>query len=85
MSNEVKLSKNKESDEVEADITDNRCITDFTQVASVAKGGEYVPGMERRRQSLRAKLEREKFDRKKKILSNPFIATFRNLFSAPRQ
>ena len=84
MSDEVKLPENNASETPDADITDNRCITDFTQVASIAQGGEYVPGMERRRQSLRAKLEREKFERKKKVLSNPFIATFRNLFSASR-
>ena len=85
MSDEVKLPENSESEVHDADITDNRSITDFTQVVSVAQGGEYMPGMERRRQSLRAKLEREKFERKKKILSNPFVATFRNLFGASRQ
>ena len=84
MSDEAKLPENIESETHDADNTDNRCITDFTQVASVARGGEYVTGIERRSQSLRAKLEREKFERKKKILSNPFIATFRNLFGASR-
>ena len=84
MIDEVKQPENNETEKSEADITDNRSITDFTQVASVAQGGEYQPSMERRRQSLRAKLEREKFERKKKVLSNPFLATFRNLFGASR-
>lgn len=85
MSDDDKQAITEESDTADADNTDNRCVTDFTQVASVAKGGEYVPCMDRRRQSLRAKLEREKFERKKQILSNPFIATFRNLFGTSRQ
>ena len=85
MSDEAKQPELEESASHTDDITDNRSVTDFTQIASVAQGGEYVQGLERRRQSLRAKLEREKFDRKKRILSNPFLATFRNLFGASRQ
>ena len=64
------------------DGTDNRTITDFTQVASVARGGEYAP--ERRRQTLRAKLEREQYERDQQHLANSFITTFRNLFSTTR-
>jgi hypothetical protein len=85
MSDDVKNSVPEDSEAADVDSTDHRCVTDFTQVASVAQGGEYVPGMERRRQSLRAKLERERFERKKEIMSNPLIATFLNLFGASRQ
>ena len=61
--------------------TGNKTITDYTQVASVAQGGEYVP--ERRRQTLRAKLEREQYERDQH-LANSFITTFRNLFNTTR-
>ena len=84
MSDKIKDSDHQESASRDEDITDNRTVTDYTQIASVAQGGEYMPGMERRRQSLRAKLEREKFERKKRMLSNPLVATFRNLFGASR-
>ena len=63
------------------DLTGNKTVTDYTQVASVAQGGEYVP--ERRRQSLRARLEREKYERDQQ-LANSFITTFRSLFSTTR-
>ena len=63
------------------DLSGNKTITDYTQVASVAQGGEYVP--ERRRQTLRAKLEREQYERDQQ-LANSFITTFRNLFSNTR-
>lgn len=64
------------------DCTGSSTVTDYTQIVSVAWGGEYAP--ERRRQSLRAKLEREQYERDKKALANPFITTFRNLFSTSR-
>ena len=56
------------------DFTDSQ-LTDFTQIASCAVG---TP-IERRRQSLRAKLEREKFEREKPG-EDRFITTVRNLF-----
>ena len=75
----------KDSDKPEisenTDSTDSKTITDYTQVASIAQGGEYVP--ERRRQSLRAKLEREQYERDQQLV-NSFITTFRNLFSTTR-
>ena len=52
-----------------------KTVTDYTQVASCAVG--IMP--ERRRQSLRAKLEREQFERENEADEN-FITTFRNLF-----
>ena len=64
------------------DLTSNKTVTDYTQVVSVAQGGEYMP--ERRRQSLRAKLEREQFERDQQHLNNSFITTFRNLFNNTR-
>ena len=75
----------KDSDNPEVsentDSTGNKTVTDYTQVASVAQGGEYVP--ERRRQTLRAKLEREQYERDQQV-ANSFITTFRNLFSTTR-
>jgi len=60
----------------EREVTDNSLINTFTQVASCAVGDARI---ERRRQSLRAKLEREKFERQQR-LENSFITSFRNLF-----
>lgn len=54
--------------------------TNFTQVASCAVGDTRV---EQRRQSLRAKLEREQYERDAK-LQHSFITTFRNFFSITR-
>ena len=54
--------------------------TNFTQVASCAVGDARV---EQRRQSLRAKLEREQYERDAK-LQESFITTFRNFFSITR-
>ena len=56
--------------------TDTNLSITFTQIASCVVGAEFV---EHRRQSLRAKLERERFERdklRKQSLSN----TFRKLF-----
>ena len=58
-------------DNMESDLT----IT-FTQIASCIVGAEYI---EHRRQSLRAKLERESYQRKK-LQQQSFPNTFRNLF-----
>ena len=74
-------SENTEVSE-NTDFTGGTTVTDFTQIASVAQGGEYVP--ERRRQSLRAKLEREQYERDQQQLANSFITTFRSLFSTTR-
>jgi len=62
----------------DSDITDSTSVTTFTQIASCAVGDGYV---ERRRQSLRAKLEREQYEREEE-LHNTFSSTFRNLFKA---
>jgi len=52
----------------------------YTQVASCAVGDTQV---ERRQQTLRARLEREQYERDQQI-QNSFIETFRNLFSPTR-
>lgn len=62
------------------DNTDNSLPITYTQVASCAIGNDRV---ERRRQTLRAKLEREVYDRQKQ-LENSFIQTFRNIFSTTK-
>jgi hypothetical protein len=62
------------------DSTDNSLSKTYTQVASCAFGKNKV---ERRRQSLRAKLERERYERQQK-LEQSFINTFRNLISSAR-
>ena len=59
----------------EIDATDDSLIRTYTQVVSCAVGDTFV---ERRRQSLRAKLEREQFERQKR-LDKSFTRTFRNL------
>ena len=58
------------------DMTDNSLMRTYTQVVSCVVGNRVV---ERRRQSLRAKLERERFEREKE-LENSFATTIRNLF-----
>ena len=64
----------------EMDATDSSLSKTYTQVASCAFGNSKV---ERRRQSLRARLERENYERHQQ-LDNSFISTFRNLFSPTR-
>ena len=61
-------------DDMEA--TDSSLMRTYTQVVSCVVGSEVV---ERRRQSLRAKLEREQYERKQE-LENSFVTTIRNLF-----
>lgn len=73
---ENELDNTDFSDATGGNITD----TNFTQVASCAVGDK---GVERRRQSLRAKLEREQYERDLK-LHQSFITTFRNFFSITR-
>jgi len=58
------------------DTTEGNLTITYTQVASCACGND--PG-ERRRQSLRARLEREAYERQQQ-LENTFMSTFRNLF-----
>ncbi len=57
------------------DATDNSLMRTYTQIVSCAVGENMV---ERRRQSLRAKLEREQYEREQDS-ENPFTRTFRNL------
>ncbi len=57
------------------DATDSSIMRTFTQVVSCAVGDSFV---ERRRQSLRARLEREQYEREQE-LENSFTKTFRNL------
>ncbi len=59
-------------DEMEA--TDNSLMRTYTQIVSCAVGENKV---ERRRQSLRAKLEREQYEREK--IEKSFTRSFRNL------
>lgn len=61
-------------DELELEGNDDSLMRTYTQVASCAVGEERV---ERRRQSLRAKLEREQYEREK--LERSFTKSFRNL------
>lgn len=58
--------------------TDNSIMRTYTQVVTCVVGKDAV---ERRRQSLRAKLERERFEREKDV-ENSFIGTVRNLFKS---
>ena len=60
------------------DSTDSSLSKTYTQVASCAFSKGKV---ERRRQSLRAKLERERYERQQK-LDQSFISTFRNFISS---
>lgn len=57
------------------DATDSSLMRTYTQIVSCAVGENTV---ERRRQSLRAKLERERYEREQ-LQENPFTRTFRNL------
>ena len=70
MSDEITFGEMDETDST--DITSNKTVTDFTQVASCAVGKGHK---DRRRQSLRARLEREEYDREQET----FVTTFRNL------
>ena len=66
--------------------TDTSLPITYTQVASCAIGNdraEQRDRIERRRQTLRAKLEREAYERQKQ-LDNSFIQTFRNFFGTTK-
>ena len=83
MSDNVRLADSEHLDLSEnTDLTGNKTVTDYTQVVSVAQGGEYV--RERRRQSLRAKLEREQYERNQQYPASSFFATFLGLFNTAR-
>ena len=60
------------------EFTDNSLMRTYTQVVSCVVGKNAI---ERRRQSLRAKLERERFERERELQSS-FISTVRNLFKS---
>jgi hypothetical protein len=62
----------------EMETTDNSLMRTYTQVVSCVVGKNAI---ERRRQSLRARLERERLEREKQ-LENSFITTVRNLFKS---
>ncbi len=59
----------------EMDATDNSLMRTYTQVVSCAVGEKK---MERRRQTLRARLEQE-LEAREQRLENSFTRTFRNL------
>jgi hypothetical protein len=61
-------------DDLEA--TDSSLMRTYTQVVSCVVGSKLV---ERRRQSLRARLERERYERERE-LEKSFVSTIRNLF-----
>ena len=68
-----------ESIESEVEDPDNTSPTvTYTQVVSCAYGAD---GVDRRRQGLRARLERENYEREQKRQKS-FINVFRNLFGA---
>jgi hypothetical protein len=60
----------------QSDSTDTSLSLTFTQIASCIVGAEYI---EHRRQSLRAKLEREHYEHAKHRQQS-FTNTFRSLF-----
>ncbi len=58
---------------------DDTLTRTYTQIVTCIVGRNEV---ERRRQSLRARLERERYERERE-LQNSFISTVRNLFGKP--
>ncbi len=76
------MSKNLNHQELnQSDDTDTNLSLTFTQISSCVIGAEYI---EHRRQSLRAKLEREQFERAKHRQPS-FAGTLRNLFGLSRK
>ena len=73
-----KISNNGELNQ--SDNTDTNLSTTFTQIACCVAGAEFI---EHRRQSLRAKLERERFERKNRRQQS-FSNSIRNLFGLTR-
>ena len=85
MSNEINHDDINQSDIIQGDIiqgdsTDTDLSLTFTQISSCVIGAEFI---EHRRQSLRAKLERENYERKK-LQQKSFSNTFHNLFGLAR-
>jgi hypothetical protein len=75
------MSKNLDHQELnQSDDTDTNLSRTFTQITSCVIGAEYI---EHRRQSLRAKLEREQFEGAK-YRQQSFSNTFLNLFGLSR-
>jgi hypothetical protein len=75
------MGKDLNHDEMnQSDDTDTNLTITYTQIANCVIGAEYI---EHRRQSLRAKLEREQFERAKHRQQS-FVSTFRNLFGLSR-
>jgi hypothetical protein len=75
------MGKNPNHEELnQSDDIDTNLSLTFTQITSCVIGAEYI---EHRRQSLRAKLEREQFERVK-YRQQSFSNTFRNLFGLSR-
>jgi hypothetical protein len=75
------MGKNLDHQELnQSDDTDTNLSLTFTQITSCVIGAEYI---EHRRQSLRAKLEREQFERAM-YRQQSFSNTFRNLFGLSR-
>ena len=64
----------------QSDNTDTNLSITFTQIACCVVGAEFI---EHRRQSLRAKLERERYERED-LRQHSFSNTFRNLFGLAR-
>jgi hypothetical protein len=62
------------------DIMESDLTITFTQIASCIVGAEFI---EHRRLSLRAKLERERYEREQ-LRQHSFSHTFRNLFGLAR-
>ena len=80
MSNVINQGDITHDDINQGDNTDTDLSLTFTQIASCVVGAEFI---EHRRQSLRAKLERESYERKK-IQQQSFSNTFHNLFGLAR-
>jgi hypothetical protein len=80
MSNVINQGDITHDDINQGDNTDTNLSLTFTQIASCVIGAEFI---EHRRQSLRAKLERENYERKK-LQQQSFSNTFHNLFGLAR-
>ncbi len=80
MGNDKDHDELNQCDNNQGDSTDTNLNITYTQIASCSASGEFI---EHRRQSLRAKLERESFERAK-LGQNSFFNTFLNLFRLAR-
>ena len=74
-----------ELDVSNTDHTDHASITDYTQIAVLAQGGEYTAGITNRNQGLRTRLEHEKSELEKKAEAHSLITRFRRMLQkSPR-